>query len=338
MKEGKIKEYAKFIKLEILGTSIVGVLGALTIKGADLEFTNFIILFLMGILGHIVGNVHNDIKDYKIDIHSKRRIIRPLVKGTISFRSAWGIIFLCLIFELLLALVFFRRILPISILILSMFIAAIYNRFSKKIIIADVFIAGSAALFCLFGAVAVSPNIQRLQDIPSLTWIVVCFIFINWFFIIMVLGGLKDVDDDRKAGAKTLAVALGVKTTERIYIPFSYKIFGFLMKFIGVTLVFIPFLFFDLPFWIWQVILIVLIDFIILFLVVKVLNMRAFEREKISQYILFQEIISGFLIPMMLIVFIGITWSLFLILLPLLWFMLFATIIYGSPTKLPKTY
>jgi len=327
MNTDKFKEYAKLIRIQLLGASVTAVIGALSVKGGALEPSDFILLFVMGILGTIAGYVLNDYSDINIDKLSEELSNRPLVKGTISRRAALITIFSCMTINFIILFIFFCNTLPISIRIISVILGVTYNVFSKRIPGSDFIVAGSMAMFCLFGAVAVSGNIQSLHDVGNLTWIVVSLVFVHVLFLNAIEGSLKDVKNDRKAGIKTFAIYLGVKTSEKMHIPISFKAIAVLLNILTIILVFLPFLFFGLNFWIWQIICLIILLIGILWLTVKLLTIKSFDRKIIGRYAVRQEVIRYSLVPIMLIGVIGMTWSLFLILLPLVWLLLFRCIL-----------
>ena len=220
MREGRLKEYAKLARLpSSLGISVIAVIGALSVKGVDLEIFHLILLLLIGIICNIFGYVLNDYMDVKIDKRSKELSERPLVMGTVSSREALMIVISCLIIIFIITLIFFSSIFAILVLTISIVLAIFYDTFSKKLVGSEVFLSGALAFFCLFGALAVSDNIRSIYEVGSLTWIVVVIMFIYVFIMNTLEGNLKDVETDRKAGVITLPVYLGVKTTRRMYVP-----------------------------------------------------------------------------------------------------------------------
>jgi len=334
----KSKEIAKLIRIHALGTSVTAVVGALSVKGINLEITHFILLFLIGILVNTLGFVHNDLKDIEVDKLSKELTERPLVKGTITIRSAWIIVILSLIMIFMITLIFFQGILPISILSISVIFGLLYNLYSKKILGADVFLSVAMALFCLFGALAVSNITQGLQDIGILTWIIVVIVFIHVFVMNVMEGGLKDAKNDGKAGAKTFAIFLGVKTDKKMYVPLSFKAINISFKILTVILVSIPFLFLNLKFSLWQITFLTLFIIGMLFSTIKLLNMKSFDRKKIGFHVRNHELTSYGLVPIMLMGFIGIPWLLFLVIFPFLWFISFNYVLYRKVLTNPKTF
>lgn len=325
-----IQEYAKFFRVQVLGASITAVIGALSVKGFALESSDFIILFVIGALATIGGYVFNDYCDVKIDKYVKDLKGRPLVKGTISRRTALNIFIFFNVISFLLLLIFYGRILPVTIRIISMVLGPLYNMLSKKLVGSDIFLAGSMAFFCLFGAVAVSGDIQDLHMISGLTWTVVLLVFVHVLFMNIIEGSLKDAENDRRSGVKNLAISLGVKVEEKkMLIPNSFKAIAIFLNIITSVSVFIPFLFFNFNFFNIQIILLILLVISMFIITIKFVNIDIFDRKKIGQYSAREEFISYIIVLIMLIGFIGVSWTIFLILLPIIWFILFNYMLYG---------
>ena len=325
-----IREYAKFFRVQVLGTSVTAVIGALSVKGFALELSDFVILFVMGAIGTIAGYVFNDYCDVEIDKYVKDLRERPLVKGTISRRTALNIYILFNVINFLLLLIFYGRILPVTIRIISMVLGPLYHMLSKRLVGSDIFVAGSMAFFCLFGAVAVSEDIQGLRMISGLTWTVVLLVFVHVLFMNIIEGSLKDVENDRRSGVKNLAIILGVKAGEKkMLIPNSFKAIAILLNIITAVFVFIPFLFFDLAFWNWQIILLILFVISMFVITIKLISIDIFDRKKIGHYSGRKEFISYTIVLIMLMGFVGFPWTIFLILLPVIWFILFNYVLHG---------
>ena len=142
----RIREIAVLIRIQQLGTSITAVIGGLTVKGFSLDFFDFLLLFIIGLIVNIGGQVHNDIVDFDIDKHSKDLKERPLVKGTVSFQTAKVIILLCLFLVFALILYFFPNIIALFTIIISFIFGVLYNLYSKKIPGSDLFLYLSLSL------------------------------------------------------------------------------------------------------------------------------------------------------------------------------------------------
>ena len=139
----KIREIAILIRIQQLGASITAVIGGLTVKGFGLDLFDFILLFIIGLIINIGGQVHNDIKDFDIDKRSNELKDRPLVKGTVSFKTAKVIILLCLISVFAIILYFFPNMIAILVIIISFMFGVLYNIYSKKFPGADLFLSVS---------------------------------------------------------------------------------------------------------------------------------------------------------------------------------------------------
>jgi len=333
-----LREFTILIRIQNLGTSITAIMGALSVKGINLEISHVILLFMMGILINISGQIHNDIKDLEIDNHSKELTKRPLVKGTITTKSAWMIVILSLIILFIMVLISFKGILPIILIFASILFGFLYNSYSKKIPGADVFLSASFAIFCLFGALVVSDNMKSFQDIGSITWVIVGLVFIHVQIMNSMQGGLKDAKNDLESGAKTLAVFLGVKANKELHIPLSFKAISMFFVVLTIILASIPFLFLDFEYSVIQLILMVLATVGMLFSAVKLLNMKTYDRKKIKFHIRNHEITRYSFVPIILLESIGVVWVLFLILFPLFWFIIFNYIFYRDSWSNPKTY
>jgi len=334
----KIREVLVLIRIQQVGASITAIIGALSIKGMSIELSTVFLLFIIGAIINIGGQVHNDICDYKIDKRSRELRHRPLVKGTISIKSAKIFVLLCLAIVLAILLYFYPSIYLISIILISFSIGTLYNIYSKKIPGADLFLSASLALFFLFGAISVMDNFQGFQDITISTWILFSLVFIHVFLMDALGGGLKDAENDRKSGAKTLAVYLGIKTENGFYIPMSYKLIIMLFELSTVFFTIGLFLFFKFEYTIIQIIIIGIILIGMVTSTIRMLQMKEFDRKKIKYVNRNHELFGYILVPMIIIISIGVFWFLFLLLLPILWFMIFNYILYKDSWKNPKTF
>lgn len=335
---GNLKEFAKLSRIQNVGTSIIAVMGALTVKGINLDFLDFLMLFLMAAIINIGGQIINDIKDFEIDKNSKELQERPLVKGTISIKAAIIIVLICLVLLLFIAFLYFGGIIALIVLFSSMFFGYLYNVFSKKIPGSDVFLSISFALFFLYGAIVVTDNFQSFRDIGLITWIVAGMVLIHVQIQNSFQGGLKDAKNDRESGAKTLAVFLGVKVNTKLYIPFSFKAICITLDILMIVLAIIPLLIFTFQYSIMQQVLLILAMIAMLYSAIKLLTMKTFDRKKIKSTLRNHEITRYVLVPIILLNIIGITWALFLILFPMIWLLFFNYLLYKDSWSNPKAY
>lgn len=335
---GTLREFAILIRIQQVGTSVTPIIGALSVKGSALDLTDAFFLFLIAAIINIGGQVHNDLCDYKIDKHSKELKLRPLVKGTFSLKDAKIIILANLILVLVLLFVLYPSIYAIPIILIGFLFGTLYNIFSKKLPGADIFLSISIMLFFLFGAIVVTEDFQGLQDISPITWILSFIVFIHVFLMDALGGGLKDAENDYKAGAKTLAVSLGVRVNDVFTIPRSFKFITLIFEFSTIVLTIVLYTFIQKSFHPVQLILIILLLIGSLYTHLKMLSFKSFDRKKIKYINRNHELFGYLLIPMILINTTGIIWFVFLFIFPIAWFIIFNYILYKDSWKNPKTY
>jgi hypothetical protein len=143
-----------------------------------------------------------------------------------------------------------------------------------------------------------------------------------------VEGGIKDADHDYKMGVKNIALSSGVKVDGKtLFIPNNFKAFGFGIRLFSVVLLFLPFLFFEYPYYLWQIILLAVLTFILIALSVKFLTMKIFDRSKIRKSIGVQSFLRYSLVPIMLIPIIGTLPSVIIIIFPIVWYIIFTPLL-----------
>jgi 4-hydroxybenzoate polyprenyltransferase len=330
MNVDKIKEYARFLRLKALGVSTIAVIGALSVRGT-IEVSQFLILFFIGALYNSLGFVLNDYVDLEIDKGSKELFDRPLVKKTISKKTALSIIILFYVLIISTGILFFHNFLSLLFLSLSLIFGTIYDCYGKKFFGSDVTLSVSVAFLCLFGAATASTEIRLL------TIIIASIYFMHVLFFNIIEGGFKDADNDRKYGAKTTASYLGVTNQPEVNIPLTFKILTLAIEIITAIFVFLPFLIFyniyTFDFWYIQAILLLVLTISIFISSIKMLKLKSFERKKVTIHITKQEVKRYMIIPILLIGFGNIAWILFVLLLPTIWYLSCIGIFREKPFK-----
>jgi 4-hydroxybenzoate polyprenyltransferase len=297
------------------------------------------LLFMIGFLGHTYGFVLNDILDYNLDKTSKEISDRPLLSGTISLKNAWifaiGSMLLSFIIAFYIAIAT-ASYFPLLILAISASLITIYNLISKKFPGMDIFVALGVFFLILYGASTVVNSI----NVTRLTWVVCVLGSIQVLFMQFIAGGLKDIENDYKRGAKTLAVKLGVRIEKKLLkISNSFKLLAYGIQIIDVVVVFLPF------FIIWEIdslslfqyfqwMIIILISILMFFLSYKLLSMKKFERNKARKLIGSHYMINFMIVPIMLMKLNP--WAGLLMFFPLLGFVLNNLILHGTLLQ-PKT-
>jgi len=323
-------EYARLIRLTGLGgLSLAPIFGAISLveTGVVLDLKIILILLLLGIFKSIFGFVQNDYADIELDKLSEETKTRPLVTGMISKRAAIVICIICFVATFITVFAFFYRnhtafYFGVLCILLSAIFGSIYNYWGKKFI-ASAFIAALAdALYVLVGAFLISPELK----LSVFTWVIFILVYTQFLFMTIVVGGVKDAGHDYLLNVKNLAIASGVKITKdkKVIIPINFKAFGLGIRFFSAFVIFIPFIFFDVSFEIWQIFLLELVVVSVLVLTIKLLNVKTFEKkDEVTKLAGLQGILRYCFIPVLLIPVIGLFYAIILIFFPLIWYIIF---------------
>lgn len=300
-----IKEYLKLARLSIAPlTGLAPVIGA--VASGQNQILNLIILFFIGILGHIYGIIHNDIIDYNLDKNVKDFIDRPLVSGTITKQKAWifAVCSLIIMFALAAYLsISTQQYLSIIFLAIPLICVTLYNLTSKKIPLTDSFLAIGMFFLIFYGATI---QISNLNQIPFLVWIICLLGASQIFFLNVIAGGFKDIENDALRDAKTFAVRLGLQVNEKkLYVPTSFKIIAYSIQIFNIFIVYLPFLYkpnFASPllFRYTLIGLITIISIFVIFILKKYMNLSNFERGNIRKLINLQGYINFTFAPILL--------------------------------------
>jgi 4-hydroxybenzoate polyprenyltransferase len=313
-----------------MGVSTIAVIGALSAKGS-IDINHFIILFFIGVIYNMLGFVLNDYIDFDIDCKSKDLSERPLVKGTISKEKAKIIIILFYLLILLTVLIFFYQLIVLIFLSVSLITGTIYDVYGKKFLGSDLMLSISVAFLCLFGAATISLEIKQI------TIIVASIYFMHVMYFNIIEGGFKDADNDRKYGAKTTASFLGVKNKPEVFVSLYFKILAITIEIITAALVFLPFVIFSeiyrFNYWYIQVLILLLLTVSLFSSSIKMLNLKKFERKKVTISITKQEVKRYIIIPIIFLSFCNINWLIFILLLPTVWYLFFIAIFREKPFK-----
>jgi len=322
-------EYAKLIRLAGLGgLSLAPVFGALSLKDIGIVIDLKIIgpLLLLGIFKSIFGFVQNDYADIEKDKVSEETKQRPLVTGIISKKAAILICAICVIGTFIIVFTFFYKnlssfYLGILCILLSALIGSIYNFYGKKFYASPFIAALADASYVLVGAFFVSPT----GTFSIFTWVIFILVYNQFLFMTVVVGGAKDADHDYLTNVKNLALASGVKVTndKKVFIPLKFKAFGLGIRLISSFVVFVPFAFYEKNYQIWEILILVLLVISVLFLTVKLLNVKSLEkREDVIKLAGLQGFLRYAYVPILLLPVIGSTYTFILLAFPLLWYVI----------------
>jgi 4-hydroxybenzoate polyprenyltransferase len=334
-----LQEYLKLARsFNAVLTGMSPVMGAIALGQYDIVM--LFLLFLVGFFGHTFGFVFNDILDYHIDKSSKEISDRPLVSGTISMRNAWIFSFVCMVIAFIIAFYIAfstSRIYSLVILVVSAFFIVLYDLVSKRVLLTDFFVAIGIFSLVMYGA---STTVASISDFTPLTWVVCTLAAIQVLFMQLIAGGMKDIENDYRHGARTMAIYLGVRVVEgKLIVSSSYKALSYGLQLIDLGVVFVPFFVcltypIDTVYQYIQWIALLLVGVLMLLLSHQLLAMERFERQKARMYIGSHYMINFTLVPIMLM---GLNpWAGVLMFFPALGFVLSNLALHGTLLQ-PKT-
>ena len=148
-------------------------------------------------------------------------------------------------------------------------------------------------------------------------------------------GGLKDVDHDSAGGAITLATFMGVKVQNGIVkITKSFVVFAYSLRIIFLGLIiylgFQPQLLFWSETYIIQIFIIIILALIYFASLSSFLKNIKFNRSRLKKIFSINEMASYFMILIVLSELFGLYLTIFLIILPALWYLIFNAVLYGK--------
>jgi len=326
-----ILEYLRLFRFHAVSmeTTII-LIGALVMGQREIPL--LLVIFLIGLFGHITGYVLNDYADLEVDKKSDELKEKPLVSGLISKKTAILIAVISAIITYSLTLYFFPYVQTLLLLGLATLLTIIYDFYGKKIPGSDFIVAGTITVFCLYGASTVGLPFNNIIYLVCLTF------FFDVVFINVVEGGLKDVDHDYLSGARTFATVAGVKVKEgKLFITKKFIVFSYLIRALYFLTVIYLGLQTELNIWKGDnyLLLILVIIFMILVLLgsAKLLNMKEFDRGKMKKTYGGLNAASGILYLLVLSPIFGLVITLFLVLYPFLWYTIFNTLLFGKPMQ-----
>lgn len=321
---GKLADYLVLLRFPGLGgLAIPPVIAAVSVGTFDL--VTLLLLFLLGAYSSIFGFVLNDFVDIEVDKKSKELQQRPLVSGVISKQTALWICFTCIMLTMITFFILFYgkvitylRFFSVICMLIAWILGSIYDVYGKKIFASDILVALSVSFIFLIGALGVN------EQPTVFTWIIFLLTFNNLFHMNAIEGGIKDADHDVFMNVNNIALRSGVTVKDTsLFIPNRFKILGMSVRFSSVVLLFIPFILFNQPYFLWQLFFLGIASFGVLFFSMKLLSLQTFKRDTIRKYISIQSFLRYSLVPLMLLSIIGLLPTVILIVLPIVWYLVF---------------
>jgi 4-hydroxybenzoate polyprenyltransferase len=204
---GRARAVSRFARLSAVGaTVVVPLLGAVTAR-SPVTAGDAIGLVVVALAFHLYGYILNDVIDFPIDRTDPRRQQAPLVAGSIGRRTALAIG----LANVPIAIVALRSVDDAAgtqaALVLAIGATAAYDLLGKRLahaVVADLVQAIAWAALCGCGALAIGTVTS------STVWLMTFFVV----YILMangVHGGLRDIANDVRHGARTTPILLGAE-------------------------------------------------------------------------------------------------------------------------------
>jgi 4-hydroxybenzoate polyprenyltransferase len=307
-------------RIELGGFSMVCILGGLAVEGGDLSWQQGAGLFLGNLFLVILGFVHNDYMDMDIDRRLDQLKKRPLVSGIISPSEARIMSWVVGLGNLILMGLWFRNPAAVAVMALAEGFCLLYNRFSKRVLGADLLYAASAACLALFGSVAVSPARSPMPDLTLWITVVAAIQFLEHLFFNVVSGQLKDLEYDREAGVMTLAVRFSEQTESGTRLAAGFRLGALGVKALSMSLIFLPALLGQVTYASWQWGVLGGLAAASLLRSFSILTPVLLDRKVILHRTKRQEMASKAMLPLLLLPWIGWGWMLMIIGLPMIWY------------------
>lgn len=308
------------MRLEYVVLSVVAIVGALTAKAGDLSWGMVLILFTINSLIVAFGFIHNDLADEEIDGRGRTPEQRPLLSGMVSRREAWALAAACFAAGCVLHALMIGRLDSFIAMVAAFVFAALYNALGKKVYGADLFYGASAASVAFCGFLAVREiGVESLWSSP-LTLAFALSTFSNNVFLNAILGGLKDVSLDRKAGVRTFAILTGVRDEGRLVIPRSFKFGAWTLRLTALAACWVPVVTKVVEPGLAALVFLSLGSLAVLKTTVELLRLKQWSRERIGKLSRRQEFLSRMLFVFLLFGHASYTMCAVVVLTPFLYF------------------
>jgi len=286
-------EYAKLSSAHfIFLTAIVPVTGAIAMGEKDLFLLT--VIFIIGLTAHVIGFALNHYMDIEVDRLIYHINKRPLPSGTISKKHALLYILSVLLFGCIITIAFYGMILLLMYLF-GIFLASLYDLYSKKISGMDFILATSVTTGLIFGAATVS-----FQFSPLL--LILCVLaFLQTLNLNLVAGGIKDADHDYLIKSKHLSTRLGVRVEHGVFhVPASFRFIAYLLGFLYAFFVLTPVILGVIVLNIFLLFILILINILFFIVTCKMVHLKEFDRQEIRKYVVLQYTINWSNIPILL--------------------------------------
>jgi 4-hydroxybenzoate polyprenyltransferase len=217
----RLQAFGLFVRLSALGTTLaVPLLGAASVS-PGLPWRTAAVIVIVAFGYHLFAYVLNDVVDLPIDRHEPRRAVSPLVRGTVRPGHALALALAAVPLTLAVAAAASgaepgggRAVAALATAFVLMAVYDLWGKRSPVPWLLDLVQGLGWAALLLYGAAVRGPW-------TALTW----WLFAFWTcFIVLangVHGGLRDLENDARCGARSTAIVMGARADAggRLVVP-----------------------------------------------------------------------------------------------------------------------
>ena len=222
---GLLAEVGRFCRFSVLGFSLLLPLAGAATVSTEVSGAQIAALLLVAIAFHVAGYVTNDVFDLRLDRTEPLRAGAPLVRGLVSPRVALSIGLVPVPLAAVLHLLAGGAPAAAVVLLSGMGLGLAYNAFGKRIsvpFVSDGIQALAWIALALYGALAIGGALT----VPFIWLSVTVFLYV--LMVNGLHGGLRDLANDARHGARTTAILLGARVGEdgRVVVPSRVAAYG----------------------------------------------------------------------------------------------------------------
>ncbi len=322
-----VREYLRLCRVQTSAlTAVAPIIGYLLSFSVFAREVIYLVvpLFIVGFFGHIYGNVLNEIADMELDRRSVFLEGKPLVKGTVSVKGAKLTAVLALAISLAMAVYLSPKLIPLLFIALATVCATTYNLWGKRFYGSDFILALGIAAMVFYGY-SINGGFPSLFS-PVFT--ISLLSFLQVLFNNSVEGGIKDLENDRRTGIKTMAIMFGCDYENGPELTRSFIAYADAIKLVSILLVF---------YWLWPLaslplmLIALLLSIGMLVTLAKFISFGGEDRKKLKRIFSAHEIATYFLTLVLLAAFIPLLWIVLLAAIPLIFYLLSNIALHGNP-------
>jgi 4-hydroxybenzoate polyprenyltransferase len=217
-------ELSRFGRLSVVSFSLLLPMLGAAVVSPSLSMGQFGALAAVAVAFHLFGYVSNDVFDLPLDRTQPLRAGSPLVRGLISPRTALAIALVPVPLAAVVQMWAGGPEIASAVLMAGMGFGLVYNRFGKRIAfppLSDAIQSLAWVALTLYGALSTGAPLNE-----RLLWLSAT-VFVYVMLVNALHGGLRDLANDARHGARTTALYFGARVDEgQLIVPRSLLTYG----------------------------------------------------------------------------------------------------------------